>query len=102
MNGDDNCIEVYNPGQEDSDGDLIGDECDPYDGLVYVVGNLNGATDSDGSPVIDIMDILTLADYIPTGNSYECQDPILDFNSDGFVNVLDVIVLIQIIFYGTT
>ena len=100
LNGDDNCIEVYNPGQEDSDGDLIGDVCDPCDGLVYVVGNLNGDTDGDGSPVIDIMDILTLADYITTGNSYECQDPILDFNSDSFVNILDIIVLIQIIFYG--
>ena len=100
LNGDDNCIEVYNPGQEDSDGDLIGDVCDPCDGLVYVVGNLNGDTDGDGSPVIDIMDALTLVDYITTGNSYECQDPILDFNSDGFVNILDIIVLIQIILYG--
>ena len=42
LNGDDNCIEVYNPDQEDSDGDLIGDVCDPCNGLVYVVGNLNG------------------------------------------------------------
>src|SRR3954454_19087334 len=56
--GSDNCSAVYNPGQEDSDTDLIGDACDPdIDGD----GTPNGAdafptnaaeqfdTDSDGT-----------------------------------------------------
>jgi hypothetical protein len=29
--GPDNCQLVYNPGQENADGDLLGDACDPDD-----------------------------------------------------------------------
>jgi len=65
LNADDNCIDIFNPGQEDSDGDLIGDVCDPCDNLVYVMGNISGDTDSSGEPVIDLMDVLTLVDYLP-------------------------------------
>ena len=37
MNGDDNCVDIYNPNQEDIDNDQIGDLCDPCNNLVYVL-----------------------------------------------------------------
>ena len=100
LNAEDNCIDIFNPGQEDSDGDLIGDVCDPCDNLVYVLGNINGDTDGSGEPVIDLMDVLTLVDYLLLGDSYECQEPIMNINEDEFINVVDVIVLVQSIMNG--
>ena len=100
LNADDNCIDIFNPEQEDSDGDLIGDVCDPCDNLVYVMGNISGDTDSSGEPVIDLMDVLTLVDYLLLGDSNECQDTVMNINGDGFINVVDVITLVQSIMNG--
>ncbi len=99
LNGDDNCIDIFNPGQEDTDLDLIGDVCDPCDNLVYIMGNLNGDI-INGQPGIDILDVLELVDYLIDGDSYECQDDIMNINGDGFINVVDVISLIQMILNG--
>ena len=100
MNGEDNCIDIWNPLQEDGDGDSIGDYCDPCDNLVYVMGNISGDTDEFGEPVIDIFDILKLSDYLTNGYSTECQDAVLNFNGEGPVNVLDVIALVQYVLNG--
>ena len=100
LNAEDNCIDIFNPGQEDSDGDLIGDVCDPCDNLVYVMGNISGDTDSSGEPVIDLMDVLALVDYLLLGDSNECQDAVMNINGDGFINVVDVITLVQSIMNG--
>ena len=100
LNAEDNCIDIFNPGQEDSDGDLIGDVCDPCDNLVYVMGNISGDTDSSGEPVIDLMDVLALVDYLLLGDSNECQDTVMNINGDGFINVVDVITLVQSIMNG--
>ena len=102
LNGEDNCIDIYNPGQEDYDNDLIGDLCDPCDNLVYILGNINGDTDDTGAPLINIMDVLSLVDYLISDESYECQDPILNINGDEFVNVVDVIALVQSILGGNS
>ena len=100
LNCEDNCIDIYNPEQEDSDGDLIGDVCDPCDNLVYILGNINGDTDDAGIPVIDVMDVISLVDYLLGGGSYDCQVPIMNVNGDEFVNVVDVIALVQSILNG--
>ena len=97
MNGDDNCVDIYNPNQEDIDNDQIGDLCDPCNNLVYVLGNMNGDTDPDGMPLIDLMDVLTLLDYLITEEFYECQGPIMNINGDAHVNIVDAITLVQLI-----
>lgn len=98
LNPVDNCIDTYNPAQEDLDMDLIGDACDPCNNLVYVTGNINGDINIiDGTPQIDIFDILTLSDHIQTGDFSDCQMPVVNINSDSHINILDVITLVQLV-----
>ena len=97
LNNDDNCIESWNPQQEDIDNDLIGDACDPCNNLVYSLGNPNGDTDIDGNPLINIIDVLTLVDYLAFDqNENVCQQPTLNINQDNHINIVDVSNLVQI------
>ena len=66
LNINDNCPDDANSGQEDLDGDQIGDVCDPCNDLVYITGNSNGDVTEAGTydPAIDIFDILTFSDYL--------------------------------------
>jgi len=101
LNNTDNCIEDYNPQQEDIDNDQIGDACDPCNNLIYTLGNPNGDTNINGDPLIDIMDVLTLVDYLAFDqNENICQEPTLNINQDNHVNIVDVINLVQLILNG--
>lgn len=94
-NWEDNCPEVYNPDQADVDGDLMGDACDLCDNLnVYILGNLNGDKDDSG-PIIDVFDVLTLVDVVLEGDYPVCGNEVSDINTDGMVNVLDIVQLVQ-------
>ena len=98
LNQDDNCPDDANPGQEDIDDDQIGDVCDPCNGLVYVLGNVNGDANEGYQPIINVMDVLALSDYLenPVGN--ECQ--MLDMLVDGAINQWDLLVLVDGIMNG--
>jgi hypothetical protein len=83
----DNCPEVYNPEQADSDEDGIGDLCE------YRCG------DPDGSGVVEVADAVYLVNYIflpgsPAPDPYESGDP----DCSGVVEVADAVFLINYIF----
>jgi hypothetical protein len=85
---DDNCPDVFNPDQADTDGDNIGDICDWRYG------------DPNRDDAINISDAVYLIAYI-----FKCgpePDPIEsgDANCDNRVNIADVVFLINYIFAG--
>ena len=95
MDSIDNCIDVQNYDQLDIDGDGDGDACDPCNNLVWTGG------DVDGNSTLDIFDITFLVDIIlGEPNTYICAEEAGDLTQDGYLNVLDVIGLIQLILGG--
>tara|TARA_A100001011_G_scaffold213197_1_gene221309 strand:+ start:1039 stop:1446 length:408 start_codon:yes stop_codon:yes gene_type:complete len=96
----DNCVDIYNPEQIDTDLDNIGDECDNCDNLnIFIDENIYGEIDSLNNFTIDIFDLLTLVDIIISDDIENCGFYIADITNDGLVNVFDVIALSQIILH---
>ena len=59
---------------------------------------MNGDAYEGNDPVIDVIDILALSDYLDNGIGNECQ--ILDVLEDGMVNDWDILVLAEMIMNG--
>ncbi|MAV69901.1 MAG: hypothetical protein CMG04_03770 [Candidatus Marinimicrobia bacterium] len=100
---EDNCPEDYNPDQNDIDGDGAGDECDICDNLnVWVMGNVDGAVEINGSYTIDILDVLALVDLLLSGEEQTCAYSTASISGDNYVNIVDVIALVQMIINGNS
>jgi hypothetical protein len=80
----DNCMQVVNPGQEDSDGDLVGDACDVGDTLQYVI--LASSSQAFGSApvrwVIRDPHGGVLAPFLSTITEGSSYDSTADYNAD--------------------
>ena len=94
----DNCVDIFNPNQDDLDADSIGDACDECDNLnVYINGNVYRELNDQNNYNIDIFDLLTLIDIIAFDNINSCGFDIGDITGDGNVNMFDVFAIAQMI-----
>ena len=95
---EDNCPYVYNSDQADTDGDGAGDACDICDNAnIFVLGNLNGDLSAEGLPFIDILDLFPLVRGIFNDEFGVCAEQASDMNTDGVVNVMDLLNLVTTI-----
>ena len=100
LNNEDNCPNIENSNQYDLDEDTIGDACDLCNDLANVLGNVNiDAFGEEYTPIINIIDILALADILDNSELInDCHQ--IDVLEDGEVNQFDLLVLIDMIISG--
>ncbi len=97
VGSDDNCPNDYNPNQDDSDDDGLGDLCDEC---------LNSSGDLNEDGFINITDVVVTVNIVLNGginsNAFtECEKSNADFTGDGIINVLDIIQVVNVILGNT-
>jgi hypothetical protein len=89
---DDNCVDIPNPDQEDTDGDGVGNACC----CVTIRGNV----DSDTGDVIDISDLVYLVDYMFSGGLQPGCPMEADIDPNGAIDISDLVYLVDYMFTG--
>ena len=81
----------YNPDQiQDAIFDALS-ECGGACICSYILGDLDGTYNSEGDPIINIMDLIKLADMISIGSEFNsCDITKADFSNDGLVDIIDI------------
>lgn len=82
----DNCPDKYNPGQEDGDADGIGDVCE------YVCG------DADGNKSVNILDVGFIISYLYRNGPAPDPKIAADADGNGSINILDVAFMISYLY----
>lgn len=67
------------------------EECGDACGCSDILGDLDGTYNSEGDPLINIMDLIKLADMVSLGSNLNpCFITKADFSDDGIVNIIDI------------
>jgi len=92
--GNDNCPTVYNPGQEDSDSNGVGDVCEVQSECIGMRGNVDGYV----GDTIDISDLVYLVTYMFQGGPPPPIFEEADVDASGEINIADLIHLVMYMF----